>query len=542
VTSPQLVQTNDSHIELIKASQNDENQGKDDVQRPNEYTKSICAEMRDTNPKDLHLLEPECRSTQAPTSQASALEEKLDPGIEQYLTEQKLNEKVAEHGIAVTPPGFTLPIGHEATNVENGGNPEQEEDLPSLWLAKDDSSGGIHTNPKQVTVGLGACQLNDAFDEAVQAMVAGSQPQVTSICHQIPLLQAQVTLEIITRQAPNEGFETKTPSHFSLQVEDTEQQHDTVILPQPSIKCNTSTHEAPLQQLQACNALPASIKEQQLVRHEMESTKDGGKENAHPEPPACQDLPRQVQEPPFKAPTVVQDDDTDYLHAFLTRAKAKKAAREGSPRKVDRPPPSPMTRSRAALLPLSTNPPSPKKANKHQQDTIYDADVAETNEAGSPCRRSERIRVPRPHKTPTVTTSTIPVRRSNGTEFIFLQNTDTVQITLATRTNTKRNKGEAVMPKMKLQALAQVQKSPSKSPKPRKGKEVSWKDEPTYFGMRDDAAEEAGEKRKADSKPSARKVRRLGAVNGTPAPKKMMVEDAAGVRTTAPRTRGKAKG
>jgi hypothetical protein len=541
VTSPQLAQTNDGHIELIKASQNVENQGKDDVQRPDEFTKSICAEMRDTNPKDLHLLNPEYISTQAPTSQESALEEQLDPGIELDLTEQKLYEKVAEHGIAVIPQGLTLLIGHEATNVENGGNPEQEEDLPSLWLAKDDSSGGIHTNPKQMTVGLGACQLNNAFDEAVQATVAGYQPQVTSIRHQIPLLQAQVTLKIITRQAPNEGFETKTPSHFSLQVEDTEQ-HDTVILPQPSTKCNTSTHEAPLEQLQMCNALPASIKEQQLVRHEMESTEDGGKENAHPEPPACQDLPTQVQEPPFKAPIVVQDDDTDYLHAFLTRAKAKKAAREGSPRKVDRVPPSPMTRSRAALLPLSTNPPSPKKANKHQQDTTYDTDVAETNEAGSPCRRSERIRVPRPQKAPTVTTSTIPVRRSNGTEFIFLQNTDTAQIALATRTNTKRNKGEAVMPKMKLQALAQVQKSPFKSPKPRRGKEVSWKDEPTYFGMRDDAAEEAGEKRKADSKPSARKVRRLGAANGTPAPKKVMVEDATGVRTTAPRTRGKAKG
>lgn len=541
MTSPQLAQTNDGHIELIKASQNAENQGKDDVQRPNEYSKSICAEIRDTNPKDTHLNKPEYGSAQAPTLQESALEEQLDPEIEQDLTEQKLYEKVAEHGIAVIPQGLTLPIGQEATNVENGGNPEQEEDLLSLWLAKDDSPGGIHTNPKQITVGLGACQLNDACDEAVQATVEGYQPQVTSIRHQIPLLQAQVNLKIITRQAPNEGFGTKTPSHFSLQVEDTEQ-HDTVILPQPSTKCNTSTHKAPLQQLQVCNALPASIKDLQLVRHEMESTEDGGKENAHPEPPACQDLPTQAQEPPFKAPIVVQDDDTDYLHAFLTRAKAKKAAREGSPPKVHRVPPSPMTRSRAALLPLSTNPPSPKKAKKHQQDTTYDTDVAETNEAGSPCRRSERIRVPRPQKAPTVTTSAIPVRRSNGTEFIFLQNTDIAQIALATRTNTKRNKGEAVMPKMKLQALAQVQKSPSKSPKPRRGKEVSWKDKPTYFGMRDDAAEGAGEKRKADSKPSARNVRRLGAANGTPAPKKVMMGDATDVRTTAPRTRGKAKG
>jgi hypothetical protein len=274
----------------------------------------------------------------------------------------------------------------------------------------------------------------------------------------------------------------------------------------------------------------------------MESTDNEEKENVHPESLACQNPTVQAQEQPSKVSTIVKDEDTDYLHAFLTRAKAKKAAREGSPQKVDRVPASPMTRSRAALLPLCTNSPSHKKVNKHQQDTIYEAEVAEFNEAGSPCRRSGRTRLPRPQKAPAVTTSTIPVRRSNGTEFVFLQNTGAAQIALVTRTNTKRNKGEAVIPKMKLQALAQAQTSPSKSPKPRKGKEVSWKDEPTYFGMQDDEAEEAGERRKADSKPRAKRVRRVGgAANGTPAAKKMMAEDAMDVRTPMPRTRGKVK-
>jgi hypothetical protein len=97
------------------------------------------------------------------------------------------------------------------------------------------------------------------------------------------------------------------------------------------------------------------------------------------------------------------------------------------------------------------------------------------------------------------------------------------------------------MPKMKLQALSQAQKSPSKSPKTRKGKEVSWKEEPTYFGMQADDAEEAGERRKAEDKPRARKIRRLGAANGTPAPKKMMAEDAMDVRTPVLRKRGKVK-
>jgi hypothetical protein len=112
---------------------------------------------------------------------------------------------------------------------------------------------------------------------------------------------------------------------------------------------------------------------------------------------------------------------------------------------------------------------------------------------------------------------------------------------LATRTNTKRNKGEAVMPKMKLQALAQTQNSPSKSPKPRKGKEVSWKDQPTYFGTQDDEAGEARQERKADTKLRARKVRRPGAANGTPAPKKMMADDGTDVSAPVPRKRRKAR-
>src|SRR5271169_3070761 len=67
-----------------------------------------------------------------------------------------------------------------------------------------------------------------------------------------------------------------------------------------------------------------------------------------------------------RSPDVIQDEDTDYLHAFLTRAKAKRAAREASPQKVERISHSPMTRSRAALVPLSTNSASPKKTNKHE--------------------------------------------------------------------------------------------------------------------------------------------------------------------------------
>ena len=50
-----------------------------------------------------------------------------------------------------------------------------------------------------------------------------------------------------------------------------------------------------------------------------------------------------------------------------------------------------------------------------------------------------------------------------------------------------------------------------------------------------------GEERKEEDKPRARKLRRLGAANGTPAPKKTMAEDGLYVRTPVSRKRGKVK-
>ena len=278
-----------------------------------------------------------------------------------------------------------------------------------------------------------------------------------------------------------------------------------------------------------------------------------GNEGARSIPVILEEAPMLVSADGQKTSNVPHVDDAEYLHAFLTRAKAKKAARgPSSPEKLVPVPPSPMTRSRAALAQLSTNSPSPKKAKKSQSNVDFsETNVGETapeSKASSPFRRSGRTRLPRPQRgpvtAPTATPSTIPLRRSNGTEFVFLQRADAQEIALTTRTNTKRNKGEAVMPKMKLQALLEESpKSPSKSPrKSANKKEVSWNDELAYFGAEQEKmVVQQREEQDTESQPKTRKIRRLGAANGTPAPKKVMAESTVEMGTPLPKRRGKAR-
>ncbi len=276
------------------------------------------------------------------------------------------------------------------------------------------------------------------------------------------------------------------------------------------------------------------------------SEEEAEEENVQPENISQQLSLMPTNDQSLKPSTSVHDEDTDYLHAFLTRARAKKAIREASPEKVNRVAPSPLTRSRAALMPISPNKQSPTKAKG--QDTSIDAsqesEQLDETKTSSPCRRSGRTRLPRPQKAPVVNPSTIPVRSSNGTEFVFLQRTDAQQIALATRSNTKRNKGEALMPKVKLQALSERQKSPSKSPVKRKagGKEVSWNDQPSYLGPQmEEKREEEIEEQPRDVKPKAKKVRRPGTVNGTPAPKRVMAEEDMDLTLPLPKKRGKVR-
>ncbi|EQL34488.1 hypothetical protein BDFG_03639 [Blastomyces dermatitidis ATCC 26199] len=189
----------------------------------------------------------------------------------------------------------------------------------------------------------------------------------------------------------------------------------------------------------------------------------------------------------------LEGDDADFITDFLSQAQAKRAAAkstlpskesenagwEGPTRS-----PTPSARARRVLEDLDKNSPSsprqqvspskvrqvprspspkPPPAIDHELEIENEEQAqrirGETEEdlqqprAGTPWRRSTRKIIPRTQRyTPTVPNH-IPVRRSNGTEFVFLQRSEEQQLSLTTKANTRRNKGDAQFPCFVLQAI-----------------------------------------------------------------------------------------
>lgn len=231
------------------------------------------------------------------------------------------------------------------------------------------------------------------------------------------------------------------------------------------------------------------------------------------------------------------EDDTEFLQGFLSRAQAKKAAKAaivpGQWEEPMRTFSGTITRSQKSL---SADNQSVVPANKHRGSRKILVNENEkpmtesTSEiqATSP-RRSSRCRVLKPTtKIAPAVPSTIPVRRSNGTEFVFLQKDEVQRLALTTRRNTQRNKGEAVHPTCRLLELKnppqeaerseRSERSRSTSQSPRKrakktDKQVQWDNQLAYFQERQRARE-----KEESSKSGTKKVRRLG----TPATKRRM--------------------
>ncbi|RHZ74624.1 hypothetical protein CDV55_102447 [Aspergillus turcosus] len=171
-------------------------------------------------------------------------------------------------------------------------------------------------------------------------------------------------------------------------------------------------------------------------------------------------------------------EDAELLNNFLSKAKAARAAKAAAMTVQDAAAEQacqevsdvPTPQARRALEELDANSPSPSKvqlspvkasdpADGPERDdrarTLVDAEENE-NQAASPVRRSSRNRAAKvPPQTTTPTLRTLTLRRAKGTEFVFLQRTEAQELALATRRNTRHNKGNAVMPKYMLQALAE---------------------------------------------------------------------------------------
>jgi hypothetical protein len=173
-------------------------------------------------------------------------------------------------------------------------------------------------------------------------------------------------------------------------------------------------------------------------------------------------------------------EDAELLNDFLSKAKAKRAARAADPEDaeaMDVSSSSPSSeespevecstpRSRRVLEELNTNSPSPVKLHispskfdvmrgtdgANDQDKIVPRETKEEDAPPSPARR--RSSRTKDSSAPNVR-NTISLRRAKGTEFVFLQRTEAQQIALATKRNTRLNKGKSVAPNVALEALAQ---------------------------------------------------------------------------------------
>ncbi|CEO60118.1 hypothetical protein PMG11_04758 [Penicillium brasilianum] len=181
-------------------------------------------------------------------------------------------------------------------------------------------------------------------------------------------------------------------------------------------------------------------------------------------------------------------DDAMVLSDFLSKAMAKRAVKAAqvssqesdSADKSSSPETSPDSEcatppSRRALGDRDANSPSPVKAQIAPSkgkfipgdETREDVVIKETQDeevtapASPACRRSTRVKAP-PANAPPVR-STISLRRAKGNEFIFMQRTDSQELALATRRNTRNNRGNSMMPKYVLQAMAQEDSSATDS-------------------------------------------------------------------------------
>ena len=242
-------------------------------------------------------------------------------------------------------------------------------------------------------------------------------------------------------------------------------------------------------------------------------------------------------------------DDTSMLKDFLNRAQARKAAQK--PTLLA--PEAPMTRHSPRRSPRKTHGPHAGKASSPQKlqniadrpgtppgtpkTEPLDSDESEevTAEPAS-CRRSTRTRLPAPPKAPPGAPSFIPVRRADGTDPVVLQKSQAQELAVSTRANTRRNKGQSKPPLLALQDLPTESADVASTTKQRaeRAKSVAWAERlASYQDARADADD--GEERR----PKVRRLRGLGAVNGTPAAKRRTAVVGATNGTPAPKRRGK---
>ena len=244
-------------------------------------------------------------------------------------------------------------------------------------------------------------------------------------------------------------------------------------------------------------------------------------------------------------------DDTSMLKEFLNRAQAKKAAKTpilSVPDASEAPKPqiSPRRSPRKALGSHDGNALSPRKhrdmpnrpatpPGKLKLDAPDSGEVDEISEEVTSCRRSTRTRLHAPSKAPPGAPSFIPVRRADGADPVVLQKSQAQQLAIVTRANTRRNKGQSKAPLLALQELPAETTENASTIKQRaeKSKTVGWAEKLASYQDAKDADEAEV------TRPKVRRMRGLGAVNGTPGPKRTTAVVSTSNGTPAPKRRGR---
>ena len=242
-------------------------------------------------------------------------------------------------------------------------------------------------------------------------------------------------------------------------------------------------------------------------------------------------------------------DDTSLLKDFLNRAQARKAAQKPFLSTSDAPIPqlSPRRSPRKTHGSQNGHVSSPGKSRssgtrpgtppgKMKMDALDSDDGEEVTAEPASCRRSTRTRLPAPSKTAPGAPSFIPVRRADGADPVVLQKSQAQELALTTRANTRRNKGQSKPPLQALQDLPMESADVATGARSgaERGKSVAWAGRIASYQDAKDEADDA-----EDRRPKVRRLRGLGAVNGTPAAKRTTAVMSTSNGTPAPKRRGR---
>lgn len=204
---------------------------------------------------------------------------------------------------------------------------------------------------------------------------------------------------------------------------------------------------------------PPTVLAENVIVDELES-REVSKLDASTDQPDSSDILKQSQESgntKEQEPTSrrVSDDEAAFLRNFVSTSKAERAAREKQIQETlfnelteqQDEPSMPQTQT----LELSEEVLQPASGTNLE----FPPPASIENASSSPLRRSKRAvitSIPRPQTLP----NAIQLKRANGNEFIFTANkaTSAVNVAVVTRSNTKRNKGSALIVPERLQQLS----------------------------------------------------------------------------------------